>query len=91
MKVSVEKNAVNSGISCCKLAMRELEAAANSLHNQYKRAGSSGWRDQKYNDLGVLVSRCTNALIQPIHDLEECQKKLQELLKAVENYEQVNL
>lgn len=89
--VSVERAAVQGGIGCCRTAMHELEAASSTLKRDYQKAGSGGWRDQKHAALGGIIEECCSALTKPISELEVCKGKLEELLKAIISYEQVNL
>lgn len=89
--VSVEKAAVQGGIGCCKVAIHELETAARNLQRNYQRAGSGGWRDQKYVDLGGIVEECSSALLRPVAELQDCMIRLEELLKAISDYEMVDL
>lgn len=89
--VSVESAAIQGGIGCCKTSIQELASASKKLQNSYQQAGSGGWRDQKYTALGGIVSECCGALIKPISELQECMTKLNDLLKAVSEYEQINL
>ena len=87
---SVERTAVQSGIQICKTAIHELQTAARRLSSGYQQAGSGGWRDQKYAQLGGIVEECTSALTQPIAELEGCQQSLERLLQLVSGYEEVN-
>lgn len=89
--VSVEIAAIQGGIGCCKTSIHELEGASSSLKRSYEQAGSGGWRDQKYAALGGIVEECCGALTKPISELQECMVKLNELLKAVSEYEDVSL
>ena len=89
--VSVERAAVQGGIGCCKTSIHELESASNSLQRSYQQAGSSGWRDQKYAALGGIVEECCSALTRPIGELQECMRKLEDLLNAVNEYESTSL
>ena len=89
--VSVESAAVQGGIGCCKTAIHELKSSAKSLQRGYQQAGSSGWKDQKYAALGSIVDECCSALNRPVRELQECLVKLQDLLAAISDYEQVNL
>lgn len=88
--VSVESAAIQGGIGCCKTSIHELESASRSLQRSYQRAGR-GWEDQKYAALGGIVEECCNALTEPITELKECMDKLNELLKAVNEYDKVGL
>lgn len=88
--VSVERAAVQGGIGCCKTSIHELESASQSLKRSYQQAGSGGWRDQKYAQLGGIVEECCSALTKPIAELQECMGKLNELLSAIGDYESIN-
>lgn len=89
--VSVERAAVQGGIGCCKTSIHELEGASQSLKRSYQQAGSGGWRDQKYAQLGGIVEECCSALTKPIADLQECMVKLNALLQSIDSYESINL
>jgi hypothetical protein len=89
--VSVESTAIQGGMSCCQTSITELGSASRNLQQSYQQAGSGGWRDAKYAALGGIVSDCCSALTKPISELEECMRKLSDLLKAVQQYEEVNL
>lgn len=90
-RVSVERASVQGGIACCKTSIRELEEAARNLRRRYQEAGSGGWKDQKYTALGTIVSDCCGALTKPVGELQECMRKLEELLRAINAYEQIGL
>ena len=89
--VSVESAAVQGGIGCCKTAIQELQTAAQKLQQNYRKAGSGGWRDQQYARLGGIVEECSSALTKPISDLEACISNLQKLLSAIQDYSDVSL
>ena len=89
--VSVESAAVQGGIGCCKTSIQELETASKNLKSSYQQAGSGGWKDQKYAALGGIVEECCSALTKPIGELQQCMGKLQELLKAIIEYESTSL
>ena len=89
--VSVESAAIQGGIGCCKTSIHELESASRGLQRSYQQAGCGGWKDQKYAALGGIVEECCSALTKPISELQECMGKLSELLKAVQEYEDVGL
>ena len=89
--VSTQSDVVKSGIACCRTAIHELEAAYGGLKQSYTKAGSGGWKDQKYAALGGIVEECCSALTKPIGELQDCVGKLQELLAAIEEYESTNL
>ena len=89
--VSVDSSAVEAGIRCCDTSVKELEDSARGLQDSYNRAGDDGWRDAKYVRLGEIITECTNALQAPVSELQECKKKLEELLRHIQAYEQNNL
>ncbi|HIS27172.1 MAG TPA: hypothetical protein IAA57_09835 [Candidatus Pullilachnospira intestinigallinarum] len=89
--VSVESSAVEGGIRCCQTSIQELQMAAKKLINGYQMAGSGGWSDQKYRELGRIVQDCCQAMGTPAKELQDCLMKLEELLKAVRRYESTDL
>lgn len=89
--VSVSSSAVKGGIKCCQLSIDELNKANSDLNRGYQQAGSAGWNDSKYRDLGAIVEECRNALSKPIKELQDCTVKLNSLLKAVTEYESTNV
>lgn len=89
--VLVESSAIQGGIACCQTAIHELQEASRSLFSSYQQAGSGGWKDQKYAALGGIVDECCSNLKNPIDNLQECIKNLNDLLQAVREYEQTNL
>ena len=50
----------------------------------------SGWNDEKYRELGQIVHNCSNALKQPISELQRCEVFLQQLLKIISEYESIS-
>ncbi len=89
--VSVDAKAIKGGIMITQMSMDKLKESSVRLEQNYQRAGAGGWRDQKYNDLGVLIDQSINALRKPLAQLEECQEKLRRLLKEVEDYDATRL
>ena len=85
--VSVDSKAIKGGMMITKFAMEKLQASSARLMQNYQRAGTGGWKDQKYKDLGVLVDQSVGALKKPMAELQECEDKLRRLLKEVEEYE----
>lgn len=85
--VSVERTAVAAGIGCCKTAILSLKSAASDLKNKYQAAGASGWDDSKYAALGGIVNECCKNLMEPVSELNDCIGALDDLLKAIDEYE----
>ncbi len=89
--VSVDSDSIRNGKRVCEAAIEKLKQASLTLTKQYQEAGSSGWRDDKYNDLGRLIEQCNGSLNKPVRDLEESLSKLQLLLEEVERYESTKI
>ena len=70
---------LKNGINACGVCTHELQLTAQQLQRDYMSAGS-GWKDEQYKN------SCA-AILQPIPQLESCQKWLQELAALVEKYE----
>ena len=88
-EISVELNAVSSVIKKCKTIQSGLKAEAASMVQKYDSLGS-GWNDEKYRELGQIVHSCSNALKQPISELQRCEAFLQQLLKIISEYESIS-
>ena len=88
--VSVEKEAVRRAIAICERSIQQYRDTLTRLKTSYVSAGTE-WRDEKYKELGALLSECTGAFRQPLKELEESKEKLGELLKAMEEYEDIDL
>ena len=84
--VDVSKAAIQTAMKSCVSAAKELQEAAKNLKTQYDAAGS-GWKDAKYKELGSIVTECNVALRNPISQLEDCYKVLDELYKIIGIYE----
>lgn len=87
---NVEKNAVFKSIVLCKKTIEQYKQTSQYLKKQYLNAGTT-WRDQKYNQLGLVLKDCTAAMHSPVKELEECVYSLNEILRAIEKYEKENL
>ena len=88
--VSVESAAVSGAISLCKQSVEQFQQASRTLTSRYQTAGST-WKDSKYTQLGGIVNDCSIALNKPIKELEDCARKLNELLRAIQEYESTSL
>ena len=88
--VSVEASAVEGAVSLCQKSIQQFQQTSSSLNRSYQAAGSS-WKDQKYQQLGSIVSDCTQALNRPVRELEDCIQKLQQLRQAITTYESQSL
>ncbi|MBO7196026.1 MAG: hypothetical protein J6V80_01700 [Clostridia bacterium] len=85
--VDVTRDAVKKAMSSCKAAAEELRSASQNLSSNYANAGS-GWKDSKYKELGEIVNECNNAIKDPVKQLGECYKTLQELDGILQEYEE---
>lgn len=89
--VSVERAAVQGGMGCCQTAIHELQTASSGLQKSYRQAGANGWKDKQYAALGGIVEECCSALEKPVNELQECMSRLKKLLKAIGEYDEVNM
>ena len=89
--VSVGKTAITNAENVCSGAIQDLNKSMEKLKRSYADAGSNGWGDNKYKQLGDIVNGCVDKLQSPIEDLFDCLKKLEEMYKAIEAYEDTNL
>lgn len=88
---SVDINAIQRGIECCKAAIQKLEYASATLLRHYQKAGDGGWSDKNYTTLGSVVDECRKALEKPTSELHNCLSNLNLLSSSIMEYEQVSL
>lgn len=88
--VSVEISAVSGAIALCQQSIQQFQQTASGLTRSYQSAGST-WRDQKYQQLGSIVSDCSSALNKPVQELSDCIQKLTALRQAIQEYEETSL
>lgn len=86
--ISVERAGLQSGVQVCNTCIHELKSTAQSLQNSYQNA-SSGWKDENYAKLGRIVEECIAALKEPIPDIEDSMKTLNEMLSIIDQAEEV--
>lgn len=75
---------------CASNPIQQFEKASGDLSKKYQAAGTT-WKDEKYKQLGGIVTDCTTALNKPIKELQDCVKKLTALQKAIAEYEQTSV
>ena len=90
-EVTVSRNDIVGGIKCCQRSVEMMESAMKNLEDKYHEAGSRGWQDEKYKDLGRLIYNCIDTTKKPIGELKKCEEQLKRLLAAVDNYEKIKL
>lgn len=84
--INTSAEIVEVGIKIVKKFDGILKKTSQDLTKIYERAGSSGWNDSKYTELGVTIKNCTNELVYPCSKLEELKTKLENLKQAIEEY-----
>ena len=82
---SVDMNTVKNAQILCNEAIEVLNSSVQKLNNRYRDAGQQ-WRDEKYKQLGNIVSDCSRALKSPLEELRDCLAKLKELEKSILEY-----
>ena len=86
---SVSLMAIQHAESICQTAIAELNTSTKKLSTRYQEAGER-WRDDKYKQLGVIIGDSARAMKSPIDELFECIAKLQEMEKAIVEYQSTN-
>jgi len=86
---AVTSEAIGKASKLCQQSIQSLNKASQNLQQKYAAAGS-GWKDNKYAQLGSIISECRSALGQPIEQLNGCIASLQDLGIAVSEYEEVS-
>lgn len=71
-------------------AAARLTEIQKELFAKYRDAGKD-WRDQRYRELGDIVSECGTAIVNMQMVLQEGAESLRKLEKAIGEYEAVNI
>jgi hypothetical protein len=87
---SVGLDAIRNAQSVCQGAIQDLNNSSQKLSNRYQEAGLQ-WKDNKYEQLGVIINDCSRVLRSPTEELFECLNKLKEIETVLLEYESVNL
>lgn len=88
--VSANIEELKRQLSVLRNGASELEAVRKKILLQYQQLGT-GWNDEKYRALGVIVSDSNNALRTIEKILLQGQKSLLEIISAAQEYEDTNL
>ena len=68
--------------------IQDLGYIRAKLKKSFNEAGN-GWSDEKYKQLYEIADDCLVKLLEPIDELFECTKKLQEIGKVIIEYEKI--
>lgn len=88
-EISVKSNIVSKAIKQCRIIQTCLKCEATKMLRQYENLGCD-WNDEKYRDLGQIVHKCSNALNQPLSELQRCEVFLNQLYKIISEYENIH-
>ena len=88
-EISVELNAVSGAIKKCQTIQAGLKSESTKMLHQYDSLGN-GWNDEKYRELGQIVHKCSDALKQPLSELQRCEVFLQRLYSIIAEYESIH-
>lgn len=86
----VDSGSISRAINLCNQATEYLQREISTLQSKYDAAGS-GWKDEKYAQLGAIVSDCVQNLQKPIKGLTSCRETLQQISAALAEYEGVQI
>ncbi len=88
-EISVELNAVSGAIKKCQTIQADLKSESTKMLHQYDSLGN-GWNDEKYRELGQIVHKCSDALKQPLSELQRCEVFLTQLHTIISEYESIH-
>lgn len=67
-----------------------IETTKCSIKMEYEQLGI-GWKDKKYDELGVIIKDCNNALDDILQVILQAEKYVASLAKSIQEYDNVNL
>lgn len=71
-------------------SISSIETTKNSIRMKYEQLGI-GWKDKKYNELGIIVKDCNKALNDILQIMFQAEKYVASLAKSIQEYDNVNL
>lgn len=71
-------------------SISSIEATKSSVKTKYEQLGI-GWKDKKYDELGVIVRDCNKALNDILQIMLQAEKYVASLAKSIQEYDNVNL
>lgn len=88
--VNVDIDAVRKQYSSCKQALELMRNTSSKLNRTYAEAGRS-WKDERYRQLGGIVSSCCEELDRTAKQIEQCMRGFDQAIAALNEYDSVNL
>jgi hypothetical protein len=80
---------IQGAAALCNGIIDMLSASISNMQSKYRNAGND-WNDSKYQQLGDIVNECSTAIKKPLQELDRCRMALNEIERAVVEYESVN-
>lgn len=71
-------------------SISSIEAAKNSVKMKYEQLGI-GWKDKKYDELGIIIGDCNKALNEILQIMLQSEKYIALLAKSLIEYENIQI
>jgi uncharacterized protein Yka (UPF0111/DUF47 family) len=78
-------------MSAQRACMNAIEVLNKSVDKLRQSIAECGWKDEKFRRLHDIVQGCAIELNKPISDLHDGVGKLDEIYKAIKEYEETNI
>ena len=86
--VDVSSEAIMNAQRAC---MSSIDVLKRSIEKLRQSIAECGWKDDKFKQLHDIVQGCAIQLNAPINDLNNGVKKLDDIYKAIKEYEDTSL
>jgi len=88
--VNTNSNIIRNAVDICHRTLDVLRFSQRRMKDRYTDAGE-GWNDDKYRRLGDIVNDCDSSIEKVVNELQDCISPLRAMLKALTDYESVNI
>lgn len=88
--INVDIDVVRKQYTRCKQALELMRNTSSRMNRTYVEAGRS-WKDDRYCQLGGIVSTCCSELNRAAQQIEQCMRGFDQAIAALDEYNSVNL
>lgn len=85
--INTSVQTIEMGIAIAIKYRDRLQANIEKVKRDYQSAGSNGWNDKQYQNLGQVVNECASSMEKSKAAVEKTIASLKKLKIAAQNYE----
>lgn len=87
--INADFEAIKKQYTSCRRLLELLQGTSARISSTYQEAGKT-WKDERYQQLGAIVSVCCSELNRTSNQIEACMHSLKQVIDALVEYDSVN-